>query len=337
MKDHNKQNVPWQINEQDFPTFSEQIEQTKFLIGYAILAPSSHNTQPWKFVLKPDGAIDVFMDKDRWLKVADADQRELHLSVGCALENLLIAAKHFGFMTNVSYFPDPQNNDLAACVQLKRTIEPQQHTDDSLFEAIIIRHTNHKSFNRRRPIGPDLLQRFQNCCDEPSLRLYMTSDKDIKSKVHDLIVRSDAVTFANPEYREELAYWIGQGVFGTSWLMSQLGRLAMGYLNLGPFITGNDEEALMSAPIFALIAAVENDRVSQVKAGQLFERIYLASALLGIGVRPMSQIVEVPEQRVELDRLIQLPNSFPLQPFLLGYVEPTKEHTPRRAVEEVLF
>ncbi|KAF5410530.1 MAG: hypothetical protein C5S47_06520 [Candidatus Methanogasteraceae archaeon] len=37
------------------------------------------------------------MDTTRWLKVADSDQRELHVSIGCAPENLLIATGHFGY------------------------------------------------------------------------------------------------------------------------------------------------------------------------------------------------------------------------------------------------
>ncbi len=49
--------------------------------------------------------ITLHMDRTRWLSVADTDQRELHLSAGCALENLLIASEHFGFDAQASYFP----------------------------------------------------------------------------------------------------------------------------------------------------------------------------------------------------------------------------------------
>ena len=58
-------------------------EKLTFLLNYAVLAPSSHNSQPWKFNVSGD-EISLFADKTRWLKVADADQRELHISLGCA-------------------------------------------------------------------------------------------------------------------------------------------------------------------------------------------------------------------------------------------------------------
>jgi len=49
MKKYDFRVASWQINEQDFPRGEDSTEKLKFLIRYAILAPSSHNTQPWKF------------------------------------------------------------------------------------------------------------------------------------------------------------------------------------------------------------------------------------------------------------------------------------------------
>ena len=120
--------TPWQINEQDFPRDEDSTEKSKFLLRYAILAPSSHNTQPWKFSIGED-EIRIFVDKTRWLKVADSDQRELHVSIGCALENLLIAAEHFGYALQVTYFPEPGNEELAAVVCDSRRGNKLRHSD----------------------------------------------------------------------------------------------------------------------------------------------------------------------------------------------------------------
>lgn len=89
------QHNSWAVPEKEFQMKVRWSDRLQFLSRYAILAPSSHNTQPWKFRVV-DGQIEVFMDEERWLRVADDDQRELPLSIGCALENLLIAAEHFG-------------------------------------------------------------------------------------------------------------------------------------------------------------------------------------------------------------------------------------------------
>jgi nitroreductase len=335
MKPYDPAVVTWEIDEQDFPRESSLREQMKFLLGYAILAPSSHNTQPWKFALGDEGVIEVRLDPAGWLRIADADQRELYLSLGCALENLLVAAGHFGFAAEPGYFPDPRSREVVARVTLKKAAGQTYGRHSSLFQAITLRQTIHQTFDRR-PVELVMQQRIRQCCDEPGIHLYLTDDDQLRRQVDELIVRSDARLFANPDYREELAYWIGQGVFGTPWLISQLGRLAMAYLNFGGMVTRNDEQALMSAPLMAVLVADENDRVSQLRAGQVFERIYLTGALLGIGVRPMSQIVQVPEHKKELAQLFSLSHGVPLQPFLLGHAEPDGKHTPRKTVTEVL-
>ena len=107
---------PWQIRTSDFPAQGSVREQLLFLLRYAILAPSSNNSQPWRFGIEGD-CIRVLSDERYWLRVCDPDRRELHLSVGCALENLLVAAEHFGFGHRVDYFPEAGDPSLAAVVQ----------------------------------------------------------------------------------------------------------------------------------------------------------------------------------------------------------------------------
>jgi len=164
MKNYDPRVTPWQINEQDFPHDGYSAKKLQFLLRYAILAPSSHNTQPWKFSHGED-EIQVFIDRTRWLKVADADQRELHISVGCALENLLIAAEHFEYGHQVTYFPEPANEELVATVKLKPQGQPTPFRNPALFEAILNRQTNRKVYEER-PIPQNDLQYLQNCCVE---------------------------------------------------------------------------------------------------------------------------------------------------------------------------
>ncbi len=98
-----KQNYKaWDINYKDFPENNSIEEQLKFLIGFAVLAPSSHNSQPWKFEVC-ENKVSLSANMDRSLAVGDAKNRFLYLSLGCALENLLIAAEYFGFEYKIIY------------------------------------------------------------------------------------------------------------------------------------------------------------------------------------------------------------------------------------------
>lgn len=325
----------WQVIEQNFPRERDIAQRLSFLLRYAILAPSNHNTQPWRFAINED-EVRVYANFDRWLKVADRDQRELHISIGCALENLLIAAEHFGLAHQVTYFPEAENRKLVAAVKLVPSDSASSFRDPALFYAVFARHTNRNPYEDR-PVTEEDQRQLQACCFEKGVALRMTSDPEIRRKADALVSRADAIQFTNSAFREELAYWIGQGVFGTPWLLAKLSQLAASYLDLDKYATKQDSDLLMSAPAFAILCSVEDDRESQVKVGQVFERIALTAAALGISVQPMSQIVQVPETRAELAKLIPGASAFAQQPFRLGYAEPEKEHTPRRRFEETLL
>jgi hypothetical protein len=326
---------PWIIAESDYPTTGLLLDRLRFLVRYAVLAPSSHNTQPWRFRLADD-RVEVFIDVSRWLKVADRDRRELHLSVGCALENLLVAAEHFGLGHRTEYLPDSANTMHAATVHFDESGQPFPERPASLFSMITVRHTNHGEYDGR-PIPPDVLDRLRNCCIEPGVRVLLTADDGIKRSVDALVVRADAIEFADPAFREELGYWIGQGVFGTSWLMSKIGKLAVTYVNMGPAQTKKDSAVLMSSPVLGLISSKDNERVTQIKCGQVYQRLTLMAASLGIWCQPISQIVQIPEIKAEVAKLQPDPSLFPLHPFRLGFNSPEKQHTPRLDVSEVLL
>lgn len=66
------------------------------LVRYATLAPSSHNTQCWKFKIE-DNAVTILPDLLRRCPSVDPDDHHLFISMGCASENLVQAAKAHGF------------------------------------------------------------------------------------------------------------------------------------------------------------------------------------------------------------------------------------------------
>jgi hypothetical protein len=325
---------PWKVDEVHFPADGVLADRLRFLLRYAVLAPSSHNTQPWKFRISGD-RIDVFVDEERWLKVADDDQRELHISVGCALENLLIAAEHFCFDHKSHYLPDTQKPFHAASVQFEVSGAGVPRRSGSLFSMIPVRHTNHGEYDGR-PIPANVLEQLHGCCIEPEITVQLTSDDSIKRRADELVVQADAIEFADPAFREELGYWIGQGVFGTSWLMSKIGKLAVTHINMGASTAKKDSAVLMSSPVLGLISSNNNSRETQIKVGQVYQRLSLLAASFGIWCQPMSQIVQIEETKQEVAQLQPNPNLFPQCPFRLGFAAPEKHRTPRREVEEVL-
>ena len=101
-----------------FRSTARDSEKLSFLVRYALLAPSTRNTQPWKFVVGRD-SVEMHLDITRWQRVADADQREMFISLGCALENLLIAATHFGYRTAADYLSGVDDQTPAVRVRFE--------------------------------------------------------------------------------------------------------------------------------------------------------------------------------------------------------------------------
>jgi hypothetical protein len=71
------------------------------LVRYATLAPSSHNTQCWKFALEQD-AITILPDFSRRCPAVDPDDHHLYVSLGCAAENLIRAARAHGLPSSTN-------------------------------------------------------------------------------------------------------------------------------------------------------------------------------------------------------------------------------------------
>lgn len=324
----------WQIDEQDFPVNASLADRFRFLLRYAILAPSFQNTQPWKFQVHSDG-IEVFADRTRWLTVADADQRELLISIGCALENLLIGAEHFGFGHELIYGPDERCPDHVATLRLAEGGSASFFRPASLFDAIPVRHTSHKKHADRK-VSERHFKLLESCCVETDIHLHCSSDAAIHSAVDDLLVRGNVIQFADTAYRREIARFVGQRALGTSWLISKVGELAHTNSNRGKAESRKDSELLTSSPATGVICSKTNDRTAHVKTGQVYQRIGLLAASMGIWLQPMSHIVEVPELKAELTQLIPIPDVVPQHPFRLGFGEPEAHHSPRRPLSELL-
>src|SRR4029079_18753179 len=87
--------------------------------------------------------------------VADPDQRELYLSAGCALENLLVAGAHHGYNASVSYVEEERPDRLADVARFE-TGGKAEDRRVPLFGAIGKRQTNRRSY-RRRPLAREVM------------------------------------------------------------------------------------------------------------------------------------------------------------------------------------
>ena len=323
------------VSEQDFPGTLPIEQQLRFLLRYAVLAPSARNAQPWRFAVDADHVL-LWADPTRSQPVADPDQRELYLGVGCALENLLVAAEHFGFRHHAEYFPAPGDERLVAVVRFGPGGGRARERAAIRLETLLHRRTAHGAFGRTVPPAPALAL-LETAARDARIVVRFTDAGGVRQAVERLYAAATEAQLARAEYRRELAEAIGQGNFGTPWPLSAFGRLAMTHLSLARRLEAADLAALQSAPVLALIAAPGDDHQDHVRSGQVLERVWLTATELGLGLQPASALIEVPETRAQLGALFGLPaDLLPQELVRIGVPLGGREAlTPRRPAEEV--
>jgi len=315
------------------------MENMRRLVECAALAPSTHNTQPWIFVVGPisQDEIRVWADRSWWLPVTDPDRRELYLSVGCAIENILVAAEHLGLAASVQYFPDPVQDDFIARVRLDEGGALTTVRAD-LFDAIRARRTVYEPYDGR-PITSSAMDRLHDVVLEPEVQLIFRTSLEVRTAVERLVARADAIQFADPKFRAELAECIGRGAYGAPWLLAKLGQMAIAMLDLGESAARRDVNVLMSSPLVAALATSDDTLRARVRAGQVFERLHLAATACGVCLQPMNQVIQVPTLRAELLSAVAPELAADLHPQMLirlGNSSAPAASPPRRPLEELL-
>ncbi len=297
------------LDEGQFSRLKEE-GRIDFLLGYADLAPSSHHTKPWTFKVRGT-SVDVLQNLDRWLRVSDPDQRELHESIGCAVENLVVAADHFGYQADVAVSPAGARVDL---------LPGGGHgMDAGLFRAIPFRRTCRTPFDGR-PLSEDELDALRSCADFIDVRVDLTDDPLLLRRARRLTVLGDMELFANPAWREETSRWFGQGALTSAWPVAAIGKVMVSRFNLAKSTARGDARLLRSSPLFGMLSLRDRRAESEILAGRALERLWLKATSLGLAFQPVSQMLQSPEARARAAGLFAPLPWLPVQPFRVGRV-----------------
>jgi nitroreductase len=317
-----------------------QLEALRRAADRARLAPSIHNTQPWRFGISPT-ALELYADEERRLQVIDPLGRQLLLSCGCALLNARASLAADGYQAQVERFPDPSRPDLLA-----RITPSAESTDQlplaALDVAIPQRHTNRRQF-ADEPVPAQLLTTLVDAAITEHANLLVIKSPEQRAVVAELVRDANRIEEADPAYRMELAAWTTDDLRrrdGVPALAVPYGRSrpsnelpirdfdprGMGWLPADP--ESNQNQCLL------LLASAANDRVGWLRAGEGLERVLLTATRAAFAVSPFSQIVEVAEINRRLRQELAL-NVHPQLLLRLGRA-PAATAVPRRPLDEML-
>ncbi len=332
----------WSISELDFPRTGTAEEQLRFVLGYAVLAPSTHNVQPWRYRVR-GREVEVRADRTRALEVLDPEHRELVLSCGAALFHLRLALRYFGREAIVALTPISDDPDLLAVLRIgperDRTSE-----DELLFRAIPERHTNRVTADERALPGP-LLTLVKEAASAERAWVRSLDSVELRVRVADLIADADRRLFADRRYRREVAQWmrpndetVPDGVpafaYGIPHTAAPIGPWLVELVNSGRLSGFRDRRLAVNAPGLIVLGTPQDSPKSWMSAGQALARVLLLAAARGIWASYLNQPLHIRELRQELRSLLEL-DGYPHVILRLGAGDPGG-HTPRRPLEDVI-
>lgn len=295
-------------------------EQAHLLIGDAVLAPSSHNTQPWYFRCSGP-TIDLCADRTRALPVNDPEDRELTISCGCALMNLRVAATSNGLRAQVQPAPDPDEPDLLARVSF---CEPSNASAEEATLAPFIRRR--RTYRKRlapRPVDASALDRMIEAAKQGGAYLQPLLTEPARLQATRLVAEGDAVQWGNPSWRRELAAWMhprrrGDGLTVPS-LVAPVAQLVVRTFDTGGGVGAKDRSLAEGSPLLA---------------GQALQHLLLVACQQGLRASYLNQPIQIASLRPRLQKLNG--GGFPQVLLRLGYPVEEISQAPRRSLDAVI-
>lgn len=325
--------------------FGDQIMENQFkeIIYYATLAPSGHNTQPWKFSIK-DNSFLIYPDYSRRLKVVDPDDHALFISIGCALENLIIAANHMGYSAKVEYFPPTEEKDCIKITINKDKVE----IDPALFNTIPNRQATRSKYDGR-PIPPEDLEKLKKVSHQDKVSFILFTEQREIEPIIEFVKEGNVLQFRNKSFVNELISWIrfnkkdaltssdglNSASMGLPYVPTWFGRFILNNLVTPNGEANKCERLIRGSSGVALFIAESNDKQSWINVGRSFERVVLKATSLNIKHAHMNMPCEEIEIRTKFQKHLGLKDEQPLLLLRIGYSNPMPKSY-RRPVEEVM-
>jgi nitroreductase len=283
------------------------------LVAAGVLAANPHDTQPWLFAVGAD-AIEIFADRSRNLGAMDAYRREMHLGLGCAIENMALAAGPNGLAAAATASPGSLNaldeGEAPLHAATLRLTRREPSAPDPLYRAIPLRHTNRYAYDRDRAPPQDWRDFAARADFGDDVRVFLVEDGEPRRLFDAAVVEGTQAIIADRIMIADSDRWfrsssgeIDAHRDGPTLEAAGLSFFALTFARLFPVSAETSHQAwlsqtrdvqLASAPLVGLIAVRDRaDRAGAIAAGRAWQRLHLRATAQGLAMQPLNQPIEM--------------------------------------------
>ncbi len=313
---------------------------TRALVQYGVLAASSHNTQPWTFVVG-ESSITVRPDFGRRCPVVDPDDAHLFKSLGCAVENIVLAAEAGGYVSEVSM--DTTTDEIRIEFTKSRSAGPT-----SLFAAIPNRQCTKTRYDGSA-LTTEEQRRLEAAGTDRGVRaILLTSARQLDTVAY-YVSEGNKAQLNDPAFRKELISWIRfnpadaiktrdgltNRTSGKPAIPGRLAPLIIGFVLTPKGQAKTDSELIKSSSAVAVFAIGNDDKQSWIRTGRAYERFALQATDLNIRHAFINQPLEVGRLRPRFESWLGLNGERAHLMVRLGRA-PTAPFSLRRPVDDVI-
>jgi hypothetical protein len=282
------------------------------MLYLASLAPSGHNTQPWEVRIEEPNRWTLRSAKERWLPAVDPGNRELLLSLGAFLENMVVAGLQFGIAIDYQVIAkSPYEPDI---LELRLRRQPPVPSD---LNAMRLRRTLRTGYQQRELRTEDVRFLTQSSNDS----LYVPAGTPHATYLAQGTLEANRTQANRDAAQEELADWIRWSNkaarnhrTGLTPASMEIEGFAGWYVRsffdrdsvLGESFRGKTVD-MVAAQVkqcagWILITSENVDVASLIETGRRFERLFLRVREKNIALHPMTQMLEEEPWRKEASK-----------------------------------
>ncbi len=333
---------PWNINIDSFPYSSNMEEKIKFILKFAVLAPSGHNSQPWEFKISSN-ILEIYSDKQRSLEKSDPDHRQLMITIGCMLGNILIASDGYGLKTELQISENILEKPIGKIIFSDSN---SQIIKSENLKSIINRITNRGKYNTSKSIPESFISKIKSL-ETDNINIDYISQKEDIHKISETIIDFQIKAMDSSAFRLELSNFLKNnwtnsktgmiaGNFGIPAPITFFGSKIIKNININKKTRNKDLDLIKNNTNgYLIISTNKESKINWINAGIIFEKIWLLATSENLSLAPNAAPIQFVEGRESIQKIIKS-NFIPSIISRIGFPKIKPKITPRLSVNDVL-